>query len=156
MPKVELTCYIQRRRAQNRASQQAIRQRKEKHISALQDQLGLLTAKHIDLQSSYTHQSLTIQQLHKRIAEINTELSGIRSASQGQWPVARRQQPIHGWDAFDTFDAYTLTTDPTSSTRAAYQPAPAPINPMYTETSFLPQIEGLADYQEHVVLPWQC
>ena len=42
-----------RRRAQNRASQRAFRERKEKHAQDLQQQLNELEAKHRDLKDSY-------------------------------------------------------------------------------------------------------
>ncbi|KKY21916.1 hypothetical protein UCRPC4_g03419 [Phaeomoniella chlamydospora] len=67
-----------RRRAQNRASQRAFRERKEKHVKALEQQLSKLHEKHHDLLESYTRQADEIAKLN-RIQELNSELDPVRS-----------------------------------------------------------------------------
>ena len=69
----------QRRRAQNRASQRAFRERKEKHASDLQQQLNELEAKHKELLDSYEKLDATnakmaeeMECLRQRIAALQT------------------------------------------------------------------------------------
>ena len=57
----------QRRRAQNRASQRAFRERKEKHAQDLQKQLDELAEKHSELQVSYDRLSRQNEELQKEL-----------------------------------------------------------------------------------------
>lgn len=61
-----------RRRAQNRASQRAFRERKEKHVQHLEHELELLDATHQHLAKSYS-------ELDSRHAEAQNELMQLRS-----------------------------------------------------------------------------
>jgi len=70
-----------RRRAQNRASQRAFRERKEKHVKGLENQLQDLHEKHQDLLHSYTRQAGEVQRLNDRITELTSELSLLRSSN---------------------------------------------------------------------------
>ncbi|KIW60985.1 hypothetical protein PV05_01157 [Exophiala xenobiotica] len=92
-----------RRRAQNRASQRAFRERKEKHVKGLEVQLEDLHEKHQDLLQSYTRQADEVTRLNNRIAELNTELNTLRSC-QDQ-PFSEMLMP----DKFDKFDAFSAT-----------------------------------------------
>jgi len=70
-----------RRRAQNRASQRAFRERKEKHVKGLEHQLEDLHDKHQDLLSSYSRQADEVSKLNARIQDLTSELEMIRSSN---------------------------------------------------------------------------
>jgi AP-1-like transcription factor len=78
---LELTSEWQRRRAQNRASQRAFRERKEKHVKGLEHQLEDLHDKHQDLLSSYSRQADEVSKLNARIQDLTSELEMIRSSN---------------------------------------------------------------------------
>ncbi|KIY01158.1 uncharacterized protein Z520_02710 [Fonsecaea multimorphosa CBS 102226] len=65
----------ERRRAQNRASQQAFRARKESHIRALEKRLEVLKAAHESILTDFTRRQAEIDQLKTRIAELGVELN---------------------------------------------------------------------------------
>ncbi|PGH13964.1 hypothetical protein AJ80_06102 [Polytolypa hystricis UAMH7299] len=71
-----------RRRAQNRASQRAFRERKERHVKGLENQLQDLHEKHQDLRQSYTRQADQVQRLNERIQNLTTELDVLRTSSE--------------------------------------------------------------------------
>jgi hypothetical protein len=75
----ELTPNPQRRRAQNRASQRAFRERKERHVKGLESQLELLHEKHQDLLCSYNRQAEGIEKLNSKIAKLTGDLSRLRT-----------------------------------------------------------------------------
>ncbi|OAL28772.1 hypothetical protein AYO22_02637 [Fonsecaea multimorphosa] len=66
---------LERRRAQNRASQQAFRARKESHIRALEKRLEVLKAAHESILTDFTRRQAEIDQLKTRIAELGVELN---------------------------------------------------------------------------------
>ncbi|KAK2764446.1 hypothetical protein FQN54_009140 [Arachnomyces sp. PD_36] len=68
----------QRRREQNRASQRAFRERKEKHVKGLQDQLESLQEKHQSLVQSYSQQANKVVELNERIGELTQEINVLR------------------------------------------------------------------------------
>ncbi|EEP79716.1 predicted protein [Uncinocarpus reesii 1704] len=70
-----------RRRAQNRASQRAFRERKEKHVKALEDQLQCLHEQHQALLYSYTRQSEEVGRLKDVIKELMSELELLKTAN---------------------------------------------------------------------------
>ncbi|OAX77268.1 hypothetical protein ACJ72_08436 [Emergomyces africanus] len=72
-----------RRRAQNRASQRAFRERKERHLKSLEDRLQDLHSKHQNLLQSYHQRTDEVQQLNNRIQQLTTELDLLRSATDG-------------------------------------------------------------------------
>lgn len=72
---------MQRRRAQNRASQRAFRERKEKHVKGLEHQLEDLHEKHQDLLQSYSRQADEVAKLNSKIAELASEIDMLRSQS---------------------------------------------------------------------------
>lgn len=90
----------QRRRAQNRASQRAFRERKEKHLKGLEHQLEDLHEKHQDLLQSYTRQADEVTKLNNRIAELTAELGTLRSCQDQSF--SEMLIP----DKFDKFDAF--------------------------------------------------
>lgn len=64
----------QRRRAQNRASQRAFRERKEKRVQQLEQQLSELESKHRRLTQSYTDLGGAHQRLKREVGELRSEL----------------------------------------------------------------------------------
>jgi hypothetical protein len=71
----------QRRRAQNRASQRAFRERKERHVKGLEHQLEDLHEKHQDLLQSYSRKADEVVKLNARIQELNSEIEALRTSS---------------------------------------------------------------------------
>ncbi|KAL9111772.1 MAG: hypothetical protein Q9227_003831 [Pyrenula ochraceoflavens] len=71
--------HLQRRRAQNRASQRAFRERKEKHVKGLERQLDNLRDKHQDLLHSYSRKTEEVASLNSRIHSLTSELEMLRS-----------------------------------------------------------------------------
>ncbi|KFX89256.1 hypothetical protein O988_08702 [Pseudogymnoascus sp. VKM F-3808] len=84
-----------RRRAQNRASQRAFRNRKEKHVKEVEARLQELEGKYRDLSESYeslqTEYVVAKQELEKLTAEE-------RSQSQSESPGASHAMPDGGYD----------------------------------------------------------
>ncbi|GAD95284.1 predicted protein [Paecilomyces variotii No. 5] len=68
-----------RRRAQNRASQRAFRERKEKHVKGLEHQLRDLHEKHQSLLHSYSRQADEVRRLNERIKSLSVELDILRT-----------------------------------------------------------------------------
>jgi hypothetical protein len=71
----------------------------------MQQLLITLTLKHAELTSSYVQQSQTINELHKRMAEINAELELLRSQT---WSPPGQQT---NWAHSNGFDAFTFCPD---------------------------------------------
>ncbi|KAK5060220.1 hypothetical protein LTR84_010105 [Exophiala bonariae] len=90
-----------RRRAQNRASQRAFRERKEKHVKGLEHQLEDLHEKHQDLLQTYTRQADEVGKLNNRIAELSAELNALRTCQDQSF--SEMLMP----DKFDKFDAFS-------------------------------------------------
>ena len=93
LPNMHLVCYLfskctrwtrlihfQRRRAQNRASQRAFRERKERHVKGLEHQLEDLHDKHQDLLQSYSRKADEVAKLNARIAELNSEIEALQTS----------------------------------------------------------------------------
>lgn len=97
--------YPQRRRAQNRASQRAFRERKEKHVKGLEHQLEDLHSKHQDLLHSYTRQADEVAKLNSRIAELNSELQTLQSCSSST--ADQSFSELLTPDKFEKFDAFS-------------------------------------------------
>ncbi|PGH35120.1 hypothetical protein GX50_02042 [[Emmonsia] crescens] len=72
-----------RRRAQNRASQRAFRERKERHLKSLENKLQDLHSKHQNLLQSYHQRTDEVQLLNSRIQQLTTELDLLRSTNDG-------------------------------------------------------------------------
>jgi hypothetical protein len=73
----------------------------------MQQLLTTLTLKHAELTSSYVQQSQTINELHKRMAEISAELELLRSQT---WSPPSQQTHSH-WAHSNGFDAFTFCPD---------------------------------------------
>lgn len=98
-----------RRRAQNRASQRAFRERKEKHVKGLETQLEALNERHQDLLVSYTKQADNIARLSGHLAQLQSQIKTCK-ISHGQKP----QQPNGNGQALlaATFDAFVFPGTP--------------------------------------------
>ncbi|KAI9842909.1 MAG: hypothetical protein M1837_006741 [Sclerophora amabilis] len=70
-----------RRRAQNRASQRAFRDRKEKHVKDLENRLRELEDKHQTLEQSYTDLHAEHSRLQRQMEKLNSESVSRRDAS---------------------------------------------------------------------------
>ncbi|KAK5081897.1 hypothetical protein LTR70_006516 [Exophiala xenobiotica] len=103
-----------RRRAQNRASQRAFRERKEKHVKGLEHQLEELHEKHQDLLQSYTKQADEVSRLNSRIAELSTELTTMRQCQDSSF------SDLITSDKFDKFDAFSSTNTVIYNTSDTY------------------------------------
>ncbi|KIX95080.1 uncharacterized protein Z520_09390 [Fonsecaea multimorphosa CBS 102226] len=103
----------QRRRAQNRASQRAFRERKEKHLKGLEYQLETLNEKHQDLLCSYNKQSDSIIRLNRKIAQLQADLEAFRfTAAMADPPTSQpcQRRKWHGPNPKvmpDKFDAFS-------------------------------------------------
>ncbi|MCJ1464415.1 hypothetical protein MMC07_003028 [Pseudocyphellaria aurata] len=71
-----------RRRAQNRASQRAFRERKEKHVQHLEEQLEDLETKHRTLAKSYTDLDSTHDKLKREVKQLRGELESLKSSRE--------------------------------------------------------------------------
>lgn len=71
----------QRRRAQNRASQRAFRERKEKHVQNLEHQLQELETKHRELSQSYSDLDSNHRELKAEADVLRHELNSLRRSS---------------------------------------------------------------------------
>jgi hypothetical protein len=78
---VELTlllfCYLQRRRAQNRASQRAFRERKDNRIKTLEAQLSSLEEEHAKLLHCH-HERRTLDRMKGHVQELTDEIETLR------------------------------------------------------------------------------
>lgn len=66
-----------RRRAQNRASQRAFRERKERHVQQLEQQLAQLDSKYQTLDQSYSDLVISHHKLQEEVAQLRCELEGL-------------------------------------------------------------------------------
>jgi len=97
-----------RRRAQNRASQRAFRERKEKHVKGLERQLEDLHEKHQDLLQSYTRQADEVSKLNGRISELTAELTALRSGPDQSFSEMLMPDKFDKFDKFDAFSAHDV------------------------------------------------
>ena len=97
-----------RRRAQNRASQRAFRERKEKHVQQLEAQLAELEAKHKALARNYSdlvpmHKKLKeeAEKMKEEICMLRRAGSSTPSSSSIDDATATTGQPDWGTSLFD-------------------------------------------------------
>ncbi|KAI4125777.1 MAG: hypothetical protein LQ347_005237, partial [Umbilicaria vellea] len=69
---------LQRRRAQNRASQRAFRERKEKYVADLQNQLHELETRNRQLQKSHSDLDRTNDRLQREVERLKEELQSLK------------------------------------------------------------------------------
>jgi len=70
---------IERRREQNRSSQRAYRERKERHQKELEEQISQWQAKHQLLTRSYSQQTEEVARLKAQIEQLNHEISNLQT-----------------------------------------------------------------------------
>jgi len=119
-----------RRRAQNRASQRAFRERKEKHVKGLEHQLEELHEKHQDLLQSYSKQADEVSRLNGRITELSTELNALRHCQDGSF------SDLMISDKFDKFDAFSSTDMIYNGGDTYYDKGPIDLNSEFALHSF--------------------
>lgn len=73
----------QRRRAQNRASQRAFRERKERHVKNLEQQLEDLRQRFQELLCSYDEQKNEIYSLKQQLHEVHSDNVALQAPSNG-------------------------------------------------------------------------
>ncbi|OCT50417.1 hypothetical protein CLCR_07239 [Cladophialophora carrionii] len=134
LPLIGSSVQARRRRAQNRASQRAFRERKERHVKGLETQLELLNEKHQDLLCSYNKQSDIMMKLNGKIEQLTTDLRALKAApptsttttpppplanaqySGGGGPERQRERLYAGGSGRLTgpekFDAFSFTRQP--------------------------------------------
>ncbi|KAK5258056.1 hypothetical protein LTR67_006495 [Exophiala xenobiotica] len=69
---------LERRREQNRSSQRAYRERKERHQKELEEQIAQWQQKHQNLSRSYSQQTEEITRLKAQIEQLNGEISNLQ------------------------------------------------------------------------------
>jgi AP-1-like transcription factor len=69
----------QRRREQNRSSQRAYRERKEKHQRELEGQIADWQHKHQQLARTYSQQTDEVKRLKRQIENLNTEITSLQN-----------------------------------------------------------------------------
>ena len=94
-----------RRRAQNRASQRAFRERKEKHVHHLEHELEELESKHQHLSQSYTDLDSRHAEAQNELAQLRNELTQLRSSREGSI-VGVTSQSIKREDTTNFFDPF--------------------------------------------------
>ncbi|KAF7503584.1 hypothetical protein GJ744_003612 [Endocarpon pusillum] len=87
-PKQPNPSYYSRRRAQNRASQRAFRERKERHVKNLEQQLEDLHQQYEGLLKAYNHQKEDIFTLKSKLHEIHSENRTLRVHHNSRMKVA--------------------------------------------------------------------
>ena len=87
----QLTLTLQRRRAQNRASQRAFRERKEKHVQHLENELEQLEAKHHTLERNYSEVEGARIKLQSECEDLKEELTRLRGSS---WSGSSRESSV--------------------------------------------------------------
>ncbi|KAK5047629.1 hypothetical protein LTR84_006294 [Exophiala bonariae] len=70
---------IERRREQNRSSQRAYRERKDRHQKELEEQITQWQQKHQLLTRSYSEQSSEVARLKTQIEQLNNEISNLHN-----------------------------------------------------------------------------
>lgn len=88
----------ERRREQNRASQRAYRDRKEKQLKALEVQIAQWQAKHQGLCSSYSKQTSEVRKLKSQIEELTSKIIAVQTGLLAQSPVEFDMVPGYDYD----------------------------------------------------------
>ncbi|KAL8935422.1 MAG: hypothetical protein Q9216_005440 [Gyalolechia sp. 2 TL-2023] len=90
-----------RRRAQNRASQRAFRERKEKHVQHLEHELEALEAKHRELEKSHTNLGATNDKLKQEVESLRSEIKTLKTFG-GDTGGSLLGSPVsNGFDQFE-------------------------------------------------------
>ncbi|KAL9604007.1 MAG: hypothetical protein Q9219_000769 [cf. Caloplaca sp. 3 TL-2023] len=103
-----------RRRAQNRASQRAFRERKEKHVQHLEQELETLEAKHCNLMKSHSHLGETNDKLKQEVESLRAEIKTLKMFGDGGGSSSSLLgSPVSSsdFDQFDTDGFFDSTSD---------------------------------------------
>ncbi|KAL9604753.1 MAG: hypothetical protein Q9179_001728 [Wetmoreana sp. 5 TL-2023] len=99
-----------RRRAQNRASQRAFRERKERHVQHLEHELEALESKHRDLQKSHSSLGEAKNRLQAEVEQLRNEIKTLRVLGSGAGASAGGAIP-NAFDAFGGDDMFDPVND---------------------------------------------
>ncbi|KAL8932362.1 MAG: hypothetical protein Q9211_006360 [Gyalolechia sp. 1 TL-2023] len=98
-----------RRRAQNRASQRAFRERKEKHVQHLEHELESLEAKHSELEKSHSNLDEANHRLRQEVETLRSEIKTLKTFGDGGSllgsPVSHEYDPFNQFDQDGFFDS---------------------------------------------------
>ncbi|KAK2818448.1 hypothetical protein FQN49_007891 [Arthroderma sp. PD_2] len=100
-----------RRRAQNRASQRAFRERKEKHVKGLESQLQTLHEQYQNLLQSYNSQANEVDSLKKRVQELMKVPNELQYSDSSASPICRNgRSPSQGFTTPTKFELPPFTS----------------------------------------------
>lgn len=88
----------ERRREQNRASQRAYRDRKEKQLKALEIQIAQWQTKHQGLCSSYSKQTTEVRKLKAQIDDLTNKIIAVQTGLLAQSPIEFDMVPGYDYD----------------------------------------------------------
>ncbi|OCT49351.1 hypothetical protein CLCR_05078 [Cladophialophora carrionii] len=146
---------LQRRRAQNRASQRAFRERKERHLRSLKATLETIGDKHRKLLDSYSQQSEAVMKLKGRIAELNAQIAAFSTQPDSLDHPGQHTGGQAGFDQFDAF-SFSFSLKPSSNPNTMFwetqdesqNPEPIRVNMLQ-----LPACENLPGFEDLLTLP---
>lgn len=109
-----LTPHEIKRRAQNRASQRAFRERKRNQAETLQHQVHEMQQRHDELLRSYHHKEEEVSALHERIRDLEYKIRTLKTHSSSPEPLPSsasfRFEPVVFDDPFDRWSATLFQT----------------------------------------------
>ena len=88
----------ERRREQNRASQRAYRDRKDKQLKTLEGQIAQWQAKHQGLCSSYSKQTTEVRKLKAQIEELTSKIITVQTGLLAESPSEFDMVPGYDYD----------------------------------------------------------
>ncbi|KAJ9615212.1 hypothetical protein H2200_001286 [Cladophialophora chaetospira] len=142
-----------RRRAQNRASQRAFRERKERHLRGLKATLETLGDEHRRLLGSYSQQSEAVMTLKGRIAELNAQIAAysVRPAQQQLGFFSQSQNGCQ--PEFDQFDAFSFHSKPSNSPDNIFWQGQGCGDVARVDMFKLPASDNLTEFEDLLNLP---
>lgn len=84
----------ERRREQNRISQRAFRDRKDKLLKTLETEIAQWQAKHKRLCENYSSQSADVRRLNARIEELTSKIAALQTVLSARSPTAFDLVPV--------------------------------------------------------------
>jgi AP-1-like transcription factor len=106
---------IERRREQNRSSQRAYRERKDKHQKELEQQISDWRDKHQKLAQNYDQQTQEVQRLQQQIEQLSAEIGSLQNGLPTLSGIME-QSPTE-FDLVPWFDHGSAAPSPRSSSR---------------------------------------
>ncbi len=113
--RIQADISMQRRRAQNRASQRAFRERKDRHLRSLKATLETLGNKHSKLRESYSQQSEAIVALKGRIAELQSQITTFSVQDEPEYNIFNSHPQTEYHPEFRHFDAFSHSSIPSNN-----------------------------------------